>query len=92
MDPRSDEKLLATLAPVQVAGLGGLSLQTFGRIVEISHQAVRLGILEAVPVGSFLKLEMADAVVWGEVRHCQDQKTWYDVELAVSPHNTGAAR
>jgi len=80
------------LAPVQVAGLGGLQLQTFGRIVEVSPQALRLGVLEAVPVGSLLRLEVANSVIFGEVQYCQDQQTWYAVGLAIQPLANEAPR
>jgi hypothetical protein len=42
-----------------------------------------VGVLEAVPVGSLLRLELDDTVIFGQVRYCQDKKTWYALGLEI---------
>jgi len=83
MDHRRSKAASRTLVPVRIAGLGDLHLQTFGRLLDISRSGLRLGVLEAVPVGSLLQLELEGWVIRGEVRYCQDQKTWYAIGLEI---------
>jgi len=78
---RGTEARLPTLFPVQIAGLENLHLQTGGRILDISPQGIRLGVLEAIPVGSHLRLELDGSIVHCRVSDCRDQKTWFDVGL-----------
>lgn len=75
------ETPLPTLFPVQIAGLGNLHLQTGGRILDISPQGIRLGVLEAIPVGSHLRLELDGSIVHCKVTDCRDQKTWFNIGL-----------
>jgi hypothetical protein len=83
MDLRSDPRLHATLIPVQVSGLDALRLEAPARILDVSPKGMRLGIAESIPVGSLLRIELEDSVIFGEVRYCEDRKTWFAVGLYV---------
>ena len=83
MDRRTEKRLPTTLIPVQVIGLGELRLQACGRILDVSHRGLRVGLPESVPVGSFLRLEFEGSVIFGEVRYCEQQGSWHSVGLFV---------
>jgi hypothetical protein len=85
MQARSGERVTSTLIPVQIAGLGDLDLQTFGRVLDISHLGLRLGVLDAVPVGAQLRIELEDSILIGEVRYCENQDSWFAIGLAIVP-------
>lgn len=83
MQVRTEERWSSTLVPVQIEGMGDLRLDTFGRLLDRSQQGVRVGVLEAVPVGSLLRIELGGSVIWGEVRYCEDQKNWFAIGLVI---------
>jgi hypothetical protein len=83
MHLRCEQRLNATLIPVQVTGLGTLHLQTPGRALDVSRNGMRLGLSEPIPIGSLLRIELDDSIVFGEVRYCQDHQSWYSVGLFV---------
>jgi len=91
MDLRSDSRLHATLIPVQVAGLDSLRLEAPARILDVSQKGLRLGMSESIPVGSLLRVELEDSVIFGEVRYCEDRKTWFAVGLYVEEILIGAS-
>jgi hypothetical protein len=83
MDRRTERRLPTTLIPVQVSGLGDLRLQACGRILDVSHRGVRLGLPESVPIGGFLRIEFEGSVIFGEVRYSEDQQSWHAIGLFV---------
>ena len=83
MSLRAEDALSPALVPVHVIGLGNLRLRTHGRLVDFSHHRIRLGVLEAIPIGAILRLESEDSVLFCEVKECQDHETWYDVSLTL---------
>jgi hypothetical protein len=85
MHARNGERVTSTLIPVQIAGLGDLDLQTFGRVLDISHLGLRLGVLDAVPVGALLRIELGDSILFGEVRYCESRDSWFAIGLAIDP-------
>jgi len=42
-----------------------------------------LGISEAIPVGSLLRVQLEDSTIFGEVRYCEDRATWFAIGLYV---------
>lgn len=83
MELRSDTRLHATLIPVQVAGLEALRFESPARILDVSHRGMRLGVSESVPVGSLLRVELEDSIIFGEVRYCENRETWFAIGLYV---------
>ena len=83
MDRRAEKRLPTTLIPVQVIGLGELRLQACGRILDVSHRGLRVGLPDAAPIGSFLRLEFDGSVIFGEVRYCEQQSSWHSIGLFV---------
>ena len=75
MDRRRNTRLAAAhIIPVRIAGLGDLSLQTTGSILNISSNGLRISVATAIPLGSFLRVEFEDATIFAEVRYCHRQK------------------
>ena len=91
MHARSGDRVDSTLVPVQIAGLGDLDLHTFGRVIDMSQLGIRLGVLDAVPVGSFLRIDLADSTIFGEVRYCEAQQSWFAIGLAIQPGPTACS-
>jgi hypothetical protein len=83
MHTRCEQRLNATLIPVQVTGLGTLHIQTPGRALDVSRNGLRLAVPEPIPIGSLLRIELEDSIVFGEVRYCQDHESWHAVGLFV---------
>jgi hypothetical protein len=79
----AEDALSPMLVPVDIVGLGKLRLQTHGRLVDFSHHGIRLGVLEAIPVGAILRLESDGSVLFCEVKDCRDHQTWFDVSLTL---------
>ena len=83
MHSRCEQRLNATLIPVQVTGLGTLHLQTPGRTLDVSRNGLRIAVPEAIPVGSLLRVELEDSIVFGEVRYCEDRQSWFAIGMFV---------
>jgi hypothetical protein len=84
MERRGNTRIAASqVIPVQVIGLGGLELLTSARIVNVSPNGLRMSTSEAIPVGSFLRLEFDDATIFAEVRYCERQKHAYAIGVYV---------
>jgi len=84
MERRGNTRIAASqVIPVQVIGLGDLELLTSARIVNVSPNGLRMSTSEAIPVGSFLRLEFDDATILAEVRYCEREKHAYGVGLYV---------
>ena len=84
MERRGNTRIAASqVIPVQVIGLGDLELLTSARIVNVSPNGLRVSTSEAIPVGSFLRLEFDDAPIFAEVRYCEREKHAYGIGLYV---------
>src|SRR5579864_4189850 len=91
MDLRADSRLHATLIPVQVTGLDALRLEAPARILDVSQKGMRLGMPESIPVGSLLRIQLEDSVIFGEVRYCEDRKSWFAIGIYVEEILIGAS-
>lgn len=84
MERRGNTRIAASqVIPVQVIGLGDLQLLTSARIVNVSPNGLRLTTSEAIPAGSFLRLEFDDATIFAEVRYCEREKHAYGIGVYV---------
>ena len=83
MGQRGEKRLATTLVPVQVTVLGGLQVQTCGRILDVFHNRLRLGLTDFIPVGSVLRIEFEGSQIIGDVCYCDLQNTWYATGLFV---------
>lgn len=58
-------------------------MQACGRVLDVSHRGLRLGVPGPIPIGSFLRLEFEGSVILGEVRYCEQQNSWHSIGLFV---------
>jgi hypothetical protein len=91
MDPRTPTRLSTILIPTQITGLRNLQLQTSGRILGVSSRGLSVGTSEPVAVGSFLRLDLEDSAILGEVRYCEAQRSWYEIGLFVEEMLIGSS-